>query len=123
MSSLFERLRDKTGLTLLTKYGDTFRITKNSGTFSASTGSYTVATTTQTVVGKSFSRGEESAEPELVETAESDIFISASGITFNPARGMGIVEVNRPETPMTIVEVERIPESGVAVIFRVKARR
>jgi len=124
VSNLFERLRDKTGLNLLTKYGDVFTITKtDSGTFSASTGAFTISSTIQSVRGKSFSRGEESDFPELAETAESDIYITASGLTFTPTRGMGIVEAARSDRPMRIIEVERIPESGTAVIFKLRAKR
>lgn len=124
MSNLFERLRDKTGLSLLTKYGDVFRITKTTaGAFNASTGVNTITSTSQDAVGKSFSRWEESDQPELVETAESEIYITASGLTFNPARGMTIREVARIDVPMTIVKVQRIPESGTAVIFKVMVKR
>jgi hypothetical protein len=124
MSNLFERLRDGTGRTLLTKYGEVFRIIKNNeGTFNASTGSFTVAQTSQDVKGKMFSLDTQFEGSELVEAAENEVYISASGVTFAPQAGMLINEVNASGTPLTIIKVRRIPESGAAVIYRLFVKR
>ena len=117
--SLFERLRDGTGLTLLTKYGDVFRITKNNnGTFVASTGVYSVSTATQNVRGKMFSLSKEFESFENVQSAESEVYITASGLTFPPQPGMLINEAVSGSAPYTITKVRKIPESGIAVIYR-----
>jgi hypothetical protein len=124
MSNLFERLRDNTGLKLLTKYGDVFRITKTTGgAYSASTGAYTVSTVTQDVRGKAFSRDVEYDAPENVETAETEVYLTASGLSFIPTPGMSIASPVTSTAPYKITRVKPIPESGVVVIYHVFARR
>lgn len=124
MATLFERLRDTTGLRLLTTYGDIFRITKtNSGTFNASTGTNVVSTATQDIRGKAFSKEIQFDTPELAETADSEIYLTASGLTFNPAAGMLIASPVDSTTPQRIVSAKPIPESGAVVIWLVTAKR
>ena len=121
--NLFERLRDKTGLRMLTKYGDTFRVTSNNqGTFNASTGAFAVSTATQDLYGKMFSLDREFDAPEMTETAANEIFITASGMTFVPKPGMTISETAVSST-YTITKVRRIPESGAAVIYRLLVKQ
>jgi len=121
--SLFEKLRDSTGLKLLQKFGDTFRISKEStGTFSASTGTYTITTTTQDVVGKSFSLQSQFADPELVRTDDIEVYVTASGITFAPQEGMTIQSPVSTGEKYKIFKAEPIPQSGTVVMYRIMAR-
>lgn len=118
MTTLFERLRDGTGLRLLTSYGESFVISKKViGAFTPATGETTSSTVTQTVKGKMFSLDKDFDVPELAEAATSEIYISASGITFVPAPGCTVYEEATSEK-YTVVKVRPIPESGAVVIYR-----
>jgi hypothetical protein len=123
-TSLFERLRDGAGLRLLQKYGDVFRVTKRGDqVYNPSTGSVTTSTVTQDVRGKSFSRESQFDVPELAETAEIEVYLTASGLTFAPQPGMTIGSPPTTALPYKITRVQPIPESGVVVMYRVIAQR
>lgn len=123
-ASIFERLRDGTGLLLLQKYGEVFRITKRGDqVFSPDTGTVTVSTATQDVRGKAFSRDSAFDDPELAETAETEIYLTASGLTFTPKPGMTIGAPVTTTEPYKITRVQPIPESGTVVMYRIVARR
>lgn len=122
-ASIFERLRDGTGLLLLQKYGEVFRLTKRGDqVFSPDTGAVTVSTATQDVRGKAFSR-DSAFDPELAETAETEIYLTASGLTFAPKPGMTIGAPVTTTEPYKITRVQPIPESGTVVMYRIVARR
>ena len=123
-ASIFERLRDGTGLLLLQKYGEVFRLTKRGDqVFSPDTGSVTVSTATQDARGKAFSRDSAFDDPELAETAETEIYLTASGLTFAPKPGMTIGAPVTTTEPYKITRVQPIPESGTVVMYRIVARR
>jgi hypothetical protein len=123
-TSLFERLRDGAGLRLLQKYGDVFRVTKRGDqVYNPSTGSVTTSTATQDIRGKSFSRDSQFDVPELTETAEIEVYLTASGLTFAPQPGMTIGSPPTTALPYKITRVQPIPESGVVVMYRVIAQR
>jgi len=123
-ATIFERLRDGTGLRLLQKYGDVFRITKRGDqVYTPSTGSVTVSTATQDVRGKSFSRESRFDDPELVEGTEVEIYLTASGIKFAPKAGMTIGSPVTTTEPYKITRVQAIPESGTVVMYRVIAQK
>ncbi len=123
-TSLFERLRDGAGLRLLQKYGDVFRVTKQGDqVYNPSTGSVTTSTVTQDIRGKSFSRDSQFDVPELAETAEIEVYLTASGLTFAPQPGMTIGSPPTTALPYKITRVQPIPESGVVVMYRVIAQR
>jgi hypothetical protein len=122
--SLFERLRDKTSVSLLTRYGDVFRVTRSANTtFNPTTGAVSASTESQDVLGKSFSRDSSFDSGEMVETAEVEIYLTASGVTFTPQPGMAIKEPTSSLEPLQITRVQPIPESGTVVMFRILARR
>ncbi len=124
MSDLFTRLRDGAGLRILTKYGDVFRITKQgSPTFNPQTGGVTASTITQDVVGKSFSKEEDFDNGEMAQRREVEIFLTASGMDFAPEAGMTIKTPATSTDVFQITKAQPIPESGVAVIYRVMAVR
>ena len=124
MSTLFENLRDGAGKRLLEKYGDVFRITKSSDvTYVPATGAVTSSTTTQDVNGKAFSVEQKFDTGELTETSKIEIYLTANGITFEPRVGMSIKSPVTSTTIYQISSVKRIPESGVAVIYRLIAVR
>lgn len=123
-ASLFERLRDGTGLRLLQKYGDVFRVTKQGDqTYTPTTGSVTSSTATQDVRGKSFSRDARFDDPELAETTEVEIYLTASGINFAPKVGMTIASPPSTGAAFKITRVQAIPESGTVVLFRLLAQK
>ena len=122
MSTLFERLRDGTSKTLLQKYGDVFRITKSADpVYDPATGSVTASTIYQDVNGKSFSIEQKFDGGEMSETSKVEIFITANGITFEPQAGMSVKSPTTSTAPLQISNVQRIPESGTAVMYRLIA--
>ncbi len=124
MSAFFTRLRDKTAKTMMDRYGDVFRITKSSDTtFNPATGEVTASTLTQDVKGKAFPIEQKFDTGELVETSKIEIYLTASGLSFEPKEGMAIKSPTDSTEPLQITNVQRIPESGVAVIYRVIAVR
>lgn len=123
-TSLFERLRDGTGLRLLQKYGEVFRVTKQgSQVFNPSTGSVTASTITQDLRGKSFSRDSRFDDPEFAETTEVEIYLTASGAMFVPKVGMSIGTPVSTAEPYKITRVQAIPESGTVVMYRLLAQK
>lgn len=123
-TSLFERLRDGTGLRLLQKYGEVFRVTKRGDqTYTPTTGSVTASTATQDLRGKSFSRDARFDDPELVEATEVEIYLTASGAKFTPKAGMTIGSPPTTAEPYKITRVQSIPESGTVVMYRILAQR
>lgn len=123
-TSLFERLRDGTGLRLLQKYGEIFRVTKQgSQVFDPSTGSVTSSTITQDLRGKSFSRDSRFDDPEFAETTEVEIYLTASGAVFVPKVGMSIGTPVSTAEPYKITRVQAIPESGTVVMYRLLAQK
>jgi hypothetical protein len=124
MTNLFESLRDGTGKKLLEKYGDTFRITKKSDpVFSPSTGAVSSSTVTQDVKGKAFSIDQKFDRGEMVETSQIEIYLTANGLVFEPQEGMSIKSPTNSSTLYQIVSSKRIPESGIAVIYHLRAAR
>ncbi len=124
MSQFFTNLRDGVGKRLLTKYGEEFRITKSSDpVFNPSTGAVTSSTTTQDVVGKSFSKQERYAPSELTQNQEVEIFLTASDISFAPEVGMTIRTPAASGAEMRITRVMPIPQSGTVVMYQLVASR
>ena len=136
MSAFFTRLRDKTAKNMMDRYGDVFRITKSSEvSFDPTTGGVTASTISQDIKGKAFSIDQKFDTGELVETLKIEIYLAADQMIFEPKEGMSIKSANSPGarpwggfpwdgyTDLQISNVQRIPESGVAVIFRVIAVR
>jgi hypothetical protein len=124
MSSFFEKLRDGAGKKLLDRYGDVFRITRSSApSFNPATGEVTASTVTQDVVGKAFTIEQKFDQGEMARTGRIEIYLTASGVSFEPQEGMSIKSPTDSTTPYQISVVKRIPESGVAVIYHVIALR
>lgn len=136
MSDFYTRLRDKTTKRTMDKYGDLFRITSTpNSTFNPATGEVVSSSVTQDVKGKAFSIEQKFDTGELVETSKIEIYLAADSMTFEPKEGMSIKCLNvvgvRPwgdfpwdgYTPLQISNVQRIPESGIAVLYRVIAVR
>ncbi len=124
MSAFYTNLRDNTAFRRLTRYGDVFRITKSGPpTFNPETGVVTASTTTQDAVGKAFSIDQKFDTGEMVETSKVEIFLTASGLTFEPQQGMAIKSPTDSTAPLQISDVQRIPESGVVVMYRLIAVR
>lgn len=122
MTNLFVRLRDGAGKKILEKYGDVFRITKSSDPiFDPATGTISASSTYQDVNGKSFSIEQKFDAGELTETSKVEIFITANSISFEPKEGMSIKSPTDSTAPLQISVVQRIPESGTAVIYRLIA--
>ena len=122
MTTLFERLRDGVSKNLLQKYGDVFRITKSADpVYNPATGAVVASTTYQDVNGKSFSMEQRFDGGEMAETAKVEIFITANSITFEPQAGMSIKSPTDSTAPLQISNVQRIPESGAAVMYRLVA--
>lgn len=124
MSAFFTNLRDKTAKNLLTRYGDVFRITKSSTpTYNPTTGSVTSSTVTQDVVGKAFSIDQKFDTGELVETSKIEIFLTANDLSFEIQEGMPIKSPVDSNTSYQITNIQKIPESGTVVMYRVIAVR
>lgn len=123
-STFFERLRDRTGLRLLTKFGDTFRVTSSSGsTFDPTTGSVTTTSVTQDLKGKQFAIASRFDGAELVEMDMSEIYLTASGAAFDPKEGMTVATPADFTAPYRIAKVERIPDSGTVVMYKLTVAR
>lgn len=123
-TTLFERLRDGTGKRLLDTYGDVFRITKNTGkTFDPTTGEVTASSVSQDVMGKAFTRNSQLSYDGVVGENEIEIYLTASGNSFEPEKGQLIKTPGTSITSLTITRIERIPESGTVVIYKVFAER
>ena len=124
MSAFYTNLRDNTAFRLLSRYGDVFRITKSGPpSYNPETGVVTASTTTQDVVGKAFSIDQKFDAGEMVETSKVEIFLTASDVDFEPTQGMSIKTPTDSTAPLQITNVQRIPESGTVVMYRLIAVR
>lgn len=122
--SLFERLRDTTSVNILGRYGEPFVITTEpSIVFNPATGGTTSSTQSQTLLGKAFSRDASLDPSEMVETTEVEIYVTASDAVFTPSPGGTVRESAKPTEVFRISRVQKIPESGTVVIYRLLARK
>ncbi len=124
MSAFFTNLRDNTVFNMLTRYGETFRVTRSANTtFDPETGAVTASTETQDLVGKSFSRGDAFDRGEMVGTEDEEIYLAAKGAVFTPQAGMSIKTPTTASTGLQITQVFPVPKSGTVVMYRVLAKK
>src|SRR6188474_1105932 len=116
MAGLYERLRDTTANTLLTKYGQAMTLSwKGSETFNEQTGFVTGGSTqTESVYGVVYPNQRKFRAGEGVVKKTVKIYLNASGLTHTPVEG-DLLTVEA--TTYAIVECDPVDPGGVDVLY------